>query len=100
MKTDLFDKVEGAIQSAHLVAYDGCHKIYLAMDEVEATWFRDNYEFVVEGEPEMMFQTVVDWFEDSCSLRFVSAVRHTEPNPNDGYESLICQFEDGEDEEE
>ena len=101
MRTDtLFDKVEDAIQSAHLVAYDGCHKIYLAMDEVEATWFRDNYEFIVEDTPEVMFEAVVGWFEDSCSLRFVSAVVHNADNPNAGFTTLISQFEDDEDDED
>ena len=35
--------VEDALQSAELIAFDGCHKIYLAMDAEQAEWFRKNY---------------------------------------------------------
>lgn len=96
---DLFAKVNDAIEDAHLVAFDGCHKIYLAMDEIEAKWFRENYEITVEGGADRMLEAVLQWWEDSCSLRFVSGVYHNEANPNAGFIDLIPQFAD-EDEEE
>lgn len=97
---ELFDRVVDAINDAHLVAYDGCHKIYLAMDEVEAEWFRNFYEFVVAGSAEVMLDAVIRWYENSCGLRFVTAVRHDAENPNAGYTQLISQFEDLEEEGE
>jgi hypothetical protein len=100
IETSLFDKVEEALEVAHLIAWDGCHKIYLAMDEVEATWFRDNYEITVEDTPEVMLSTVIRWFDESCFLRFVSAVYNNPANPNDGFIHLIDQFEAEEDEDE
>lgn len=93
-ETRLFVPVVNAIGNAHLVAYDGCHKIYLAMDEIEADWFRENYEFIVEATPDEMLAAVADWWDASCGLRFVSAVTHNEENPNDGFVSLISQFAD------
>lgn len=98
--SELFAPVEDAIQDAVLVAFDGCHKIYLAMDEDEASWFRGNYEINVEDTPEVMLETVIGWYEESCFLRFVSAVRHNEEDPNAGFTSLISQFADQEEEEE
>lgn len=75
----LFDKVEAYIKDAHLVAWDGCHKTYLAMDENEASWFRnpESDYTVFEGTPSQMLSQVELWYEDSCSLRFVSAVGAT-----------------------
>lgn len=95
----LFLPVAGEIANAHLIAWDGCHKMYLAMDEEEAEWFRENYEFVVEDTAEVMLTTLIDWWDQSCSLRFVSAVRHNPDDPNAGFTSLIAQFDD-EDEDE
>lgn len=94
----LFLPVAGEIANAHLIAWDGCHKMYLAMDEEEAEWFRENYEFVVEDTAEVMLTTLIDWWDQSCSLRFVSAVRYNPDDPNAGFTSLISQFEDTDEE--
>lgn len=87
---DLFSDVETALEYATLVAYDGCHKMYLAMDDEQADWFRQNYEYTVEGSPSVMLKALHEWWKDSCSLRFVQSVKTT-PNPNDGFVSLIEQ---------
>jgi len=85
---------------AILIAFDGCHKIYLAMDEAEADYFRKNYRDesvanngVVEvGDGDYCMDVVETWFDSSCSLRFVTAVWHNEQEPNDGFVRLISQF--------
>jgi hypothetical protein len=100
---DIFEPVADAVESAYLAAWDGCHKIYLAMDETEAAWFRENYENVYAGKPHEMLSTVIDWFNQSCGLRFVNAVRHDEVDPNSGFSDLISQFaleDDGEPDDE
>jgi hypothetical protein len=97
---ELLPKVREAMEGAQLVAWDGCHKIYLAMDPIEGAWFLENYEYTFQGTAQAMYETVVDWYESSCSLRFVSAVRHNADDPNEGFTHLISQFEDYEDEEE
>lgn len=99
-KPDLFDSVKEEIHNAHLVAWDGCHKIYLAMDEIEAQWFLENYPEVVVADAETMLATVVKWYERSCWLRFVQAVAHNEEDPNLGYTTLIGQGDDAEDTDE
>jgi hypothetical protein len=49
--------------------------------------------------PEEMSKKVMEWFEDSCGLRFVNAV-HTNPsNPNEGFIDIIPQGFDWKDED-
>jgi hypothetical protein len=88
---EMFDDVRLELEDAHCIAFDGCHKIYLAMDETEATWFKENYEHHLTASPEEMFKTIRKWWDESCSLRFVSAVEHNEADPNSGFTHLIPQ---------
>lgn len=93
-----WDAVEEYLDDAVLIAFDGCHKIYLAMDEEEAQFFRSNYngegcdDRNFTGSPSEMLETVRSWWDDSCPLRFVQAVWHNEDDPNAGFVSLISQF--------
>lgn len=65
--------VAEATDTASLVAFDGCHKIYIALDQAEARWYIDNEWQCVMGPAEAMLDQVCQWYEDSCSLRFVDA---------------------------
>jgi hypothetical protein len=38
-----------------------------------------------------MFETVKKWYDESCGLKFVSAVETNTADPNAGFESLIPQ---------
>ena len=104
---ELFDRVETAVEDAILVAFDGCHKIYLAMDEEQAYWFRENYAYndnvrsvrTFEWTPDEMFATLKVWWDESCGLKFISAVTTDHENPNAGYTSLIGQGDWMDDEE-
>ena len=102
---ELFVKVRESIVGAKLIAWDGCHKIYLAMDDIEADWFRENYgvidgsgSIVVEADADTMLDTLMEWWNASCGLRFISAVHHNAEDANKGFVSLISQFEDYEEE--
>lgn len=111
--SEMFEEVREACDSAHLIAFDGCHKIYLAMDNDSAQWFRNNYNGTscddrnFTGSPQEMYDMIVKWYEQSCGLRFIHAVETDEENPNNGYTNLVPQFaeeyfsdeEDDEDEE-
>ena len=92
------------VQDAVLIAFDECHKIYLAMDQEEAYFFRTNYQpAVVESihsSPEAMFEILEEWYEDSCGLKFISAVWHDELDPNAGFVSLISQCAGSDDEDD
>lgn len=88
-----WEAVEEYLQDALSISWDTCHKIYLAMDETEAAWFAKNYdEATVKGSPEEMLETIKEWWDESCELRFVNAVWHNEDDPNAGFVSLISQF--------
>lgn len=107
---DLFEgwkAVSTHVENCVLIAFDGCHKIYLAMDETEAYSFRTNegYESVIENNGDNNLMDILDdWYNISCSLKFINAVWTSYPDANDGYVSLISQeagwTKDEEDEEE
>lgn len=92
------------VDEAKLIAWDECHKIYLAMDDTQADWFRDEYPAVVEGSPEHLLTTLEEWFDKSCGLRFINAVSTNEADPNAGFVTLIPQgadeYDDGYDDED
>jgi hypothetical protein len=94
---ELFEDVAVAMESAKLVAFDGCHKIYLAMDDEQAEWFKKNYNGAdctdrnFTSSPEEMLKMVREWWDESCGLRFINAVETNEEDPNAGFTTLIPQ---------
>jgi hypothetical protein len=98
-----FSLVEERVTEAKAIAFDTCHKIYLLMDNEQVDVMRGyGYDPLIsadESDPEEMANKVVEWYEESCGLRFINAV-HTNPeNPNDGYIQVVPQFADYDDEE-
>jgi hypothetical protein len=98
--------VEDYIDKAHLVAFDGCHKIYLALDEYEADYFREHYgqnasggSVVVEADADTMLEAVVNWYAESCGLKFVSGVVRNEKDPNAGFTQIVEQGAEAEEED-
>lgn len=96
-----FDKVEEYLDDAKAIAWDTCHKIYVLMDDEQVELMRKyEYDQIITAD-EMssieMLGTIKKWFDESCSLRFVSAVETNNDDPNAGFITLIGQFE-GEDE--
>lgn len=97
-----FDKVAEALETAKGIAFDGCHKIYVLMDNNQMELMQDyGYDLLISiddmNEAEML-ETIQKWYSESCGLRFVQSVATTE-NPedqNDGFTTLIGQFEDEE----
>ena len=93
---DYFDPVIDTINHARLIAWDGCHKIYLATDDSEADRFRRDYngedhDCTFEGTPKEMLNLLVTWWNNSCELKFIKAVRTNHADPEAGYVSLIGQ---------
>ena len=92
--------VQTAIDKAHAIAWDGCHKIYLAMDAEQADWFQAHYSHVLrrvmlsplrEIENTNMMIAITKWWAESCGLRFVSAVTTNHADPNAGFNDLVPQ---------
>lgn len=93
----MWEDVEKATKSALLISWDSCHKIYLSMDAEQAAWFERNYKeehnsVSFRGTPDEMFETIQEWWDVSCGLRFISAVWTDNEDPNNGFISLIPQF--------
>lgn len=80
-------KVEEVLPSAKAMHFNGCHKIYLSMDDTEVEQMRRYGYDVVEPN----LETLRGWFEESCSLRFINAVHTNEDDPNAGFVQLIPQ---------
>jgi hypothetical protein len=90
-----FDLVAETLVKAKAIAWDTCHKIYLLMDDEQVALMREyEYDPIIttdEMTPEKMLDTVKEWFGQSCSLRFVSAVETNHDDPNLGFWTLIEQ---------
>lgn len=103
--TTAWKSTEDALADAKGIAWDGCHKIYVLLDDAAIERMRTNgytgaSDLVLGSSPEEYLDLIQAWFEDSCSLRFVESIRTVEGNPNAGFTSLIAQFEYDEDEDE
>jgi hypothetical protein len=95
----VWDDVEQVLlDGAKGIAFDGCHKIYVLMDDEQMAEMREfGYDPLIPAEghtPEELLETIRDWYEDSCSLRFVQAVHTNHEDPNAGFVSLIEQGAD------
>ena len=94
--------VRNRISEAEAISWDTCHKIYILMDSEQVELMRGyGYDPLITNEemnPDDMFGLVQEWYEGSCGLRFIQAVSTNHINPNAGFESLISQGEDYEEE--
>lgn len=88
MNDPIWDEVDEALSLALGMYWDGCHKIYLAMDDAEVT---NMIELGYEHYPTDL-DLLKQWYEQSCGLRFVSAVHTNIEDPNAGFVQLIEQF--------
>lgn len=96
-------KLQEALSKAVGLAFDGCHKIYVILDD-DQFQLQEEYGYG-EGGTELIAigseagrkraaRTVREWFDESCGLRFVSAVRMDHDNPNAGYSDIVAQGDD------
>jgi len=92
------------LRSASGIAWDGCHKIYVLMDQPQVEQMRQygytasdsSLMLAADAGPELMLDTLQQWFRASCPLRFIDAVRTVdgETDSNEGFTALIPQFEE------
>lgn len=81
-----WDDVEDAVSRSLGMSFDGCHKIYLAMDENQVHVMDDNGE--KRHDPDYLL--LRDWWEQTCPLRFIQAV-YTDDLGNDEYVRVVPQ---------
>ncbi len=91
-----YDAIYERIGEAKGIAWDTCHKIYILMDSEQVELMRGyGYDPLITADQmsaDEMFGLVQEWYEDSCSLRFIDAVSTNHINPNAGFETLVSQF--------
>ena len=103
--------VEIVLPHAKAIAFDGCHKIYVLMDNDQVAkmttygYGDDDGSYLLTADKMSkaeMLDTLERWYDDSCSLRFINAVSTTPEgtDPNEGYSDLIAQGADWVDDEE
>lgn len=90
-----------ACDTAIAIAFDGCHKIYIALDAQERQKLKDlGYEIMIDRDDldmDQIYDILQDWYDNSCPLRLIDAVCTVDEgeNPNDGYVCCIPQFCEG-----
>ncbi len=85
-----WDAVRNAVQDAAAITWDGCHKIYVLMDYGQVDKMHEYGYKMDYGSADEMFDLLSEWYDDSCGLRFISAMRTTD-GPEEGYAVLIPQ---------
>ena len=92
------DLIYDRINDCKGIAWDTCHKIYILMDDEQVELMREyQYDPLIttnEMSTDEMFLLVEDWYDNSCSLRFIEAVSTNHINPNAGFEALVSQFDE------
>lgn len=92
------------LASAKGIAFDTCHKIYVLMDDEQMRQMAEyGYDPLISSDEmtiDQMRETIIEWFDQSCALRFVSAVATDEDDPNAGFTDIVSQFADSEDDED
>jgi len=92
---DIWGDVADVLEDAKGISFDGCHKIYVLMDdkqvEQSSEWGygEDGSFLVTDLTPAEMLVVVKGWYEGSCALKFVQSVATDEEDPNKGYDSII-----------
>lgn len=88
---------EFAVEDAKGIAFDTCHKIYVLMDTKQVEQMREyEYDLIHTSEemtPSQMLDTLREWFEKSCPLRFIESVASVPAgeDENNGFVVLIEQ---------
>jgi hypothetical protein len=100
--TDKLWDIEEYLEEAKGIAWDTCHKIYILMDDQEVAQMRSyDYDPLITSDemtPAQMLSTVLEWYNDSCGLRFID-VTSTGKDGTEFY-TLMGQFEDEEEEDD
>jgi hypothetical protein len=82
--TAAWERIWNLCDQAVGMCYDGCHKIYILLDDETAERMVDNEYSVITAN----YDTIREWYEEySCSLRFVEAIKK-----RNEFESVIPQL--------
>jgi hypothetical protein len=97
---EVWSDVKAELSEAKGIAFDGCHKIYILMDNAQVHEMAGYGYGFDEGSflftkasltSAEMLALIKKWYVDSCGLKFVQSVATVEGDPNKGFDSLIPQ---------
>ena len=93
------DRIIEAVKGAHAITWDECHKIYISADAETTAEFKGWDYSITLIEPDVnAAKTLQEWYDDSCSLRFISKVsKRRSPDSDPDFEFVISQFDEEED---
>ena len=93
------DRIIKAVKGAHAITWDECHKIYISADAETTAEFKELEYSMTLIEPEVdAAETLQEWYDDSCPLRFIQKVsKRRSPDSDEDFESIIPQFDEEED---
>lgn len=84
--------VDEFAERATAIAFDECHKIYIATDKHEADYFSEGGFEVFTGAVVDIMEKLREWyFVQSCGLRFITAVSFDEAKGETVFRTLIPQ---------
>lgn len=90
-------KVKEAVDTAVSITWEGCHKIYIMSDEAaDADMLDIGYDTVKVDDKSKALAQLFEWWEDSCSLRFISRIETTggkDWTGNEQFFDVIPQFD-------
>jgi len=88
--------VEDALDKAVSITWEGCHKIYICLDqESHKQQIEYGYEMVPVKDKAEALNQLYEWFDVSCGLRFINSIEGEST-----FHDVISQFEYDEDEED
>jgi len=97
------NEISTTLKYAKAIAWDTCHKIYVAMDDqevqiLEEQGYGDDMLTSSQLSPEEMYLRLRDWYDNACPLRFIEAVSTATGSDSESRESqfhtLVPQGED------
>ncbi len=90
--------VEESLKNCKGIAWDECHKIYILMDDEQMELMKEyGYDPIIPATGdnyEKLLSNLIDWYDNSCGLRFIQSVRTNLIDPNEGFINLVGQFEE------
>lgn len=88
------DRIIKALESAHAITWDECHKVYISADPKMTKQFKKiGYPMtLIKNDVNDAAITLQEWYDDSCPLKFIQKVHS--PGNNEDYEDVIPQFDD------
>lgn len=104
-QVETWNTIGERLKTARAIMFDGCHKIYLIMDNeslerlyelhyLAPTALEEDLKENPEAAREHMLGLLQEWYRNACGLRLISAISSVPEgaDPNEGFERLIRQF--------